>query len=103
MRTPSRSTRLKVNGPVTDASISPYGSMLLLKTMTTVYAYSLAGSTVAEALGTTSCVIAEAAHPGARGYGEAITAGNDGGFYTVQESEKTLHSGAGARIWSFTP
>jgi hypothetical protein len=98
-----RSTRLTVDGPMTDASISPDRSMLLVKTLSVTYAYNLAGTTVGATLGTTPCVVTTAATTSAPGYGEAITARNDGGFFTVKESSKTLHSGTGAPIWSFNP
>jgi hypothetical protein len=98
-----RSTRLMIDGPMTDASISPDRSMLLVKTLSTTYAYNLAGTTVGAALGTRPCVAARAATASAPGYGEAIAARNDGGFFTVKESAKTLHSGTGAPIWSFNP
>ena len=38
-----RSSRLTVAGPMTDAAISPDGTMLLVKTGTVVYAYNLSG------------------------------------------------------------
>jgi hypothetical protein len=98
-----RSARMKVDGPMTDASISPDHTMLLVKSMTVVYAYPLAGRTVAAALGTMPCVVASAPNATAAGYGEAVTARDDGGFYTVKESSKTLHNGLGAPIWSFNP
>ena len=98
-----RSTRFTVDGPMTDASISPDATMLLVKTLTTTYAYNLSGRTVTTALATTPCVAALASDAGSPGYGEAVAARDDGGFYTVKESSKTIHSGAGAPIWSFTP
>jgi hypothetical protein len=98
-----RSTRLTVYGPMTDASISPDHTMLLVKSQTVVYAYQLAGSNVATALATNPCRVAVAADASSPGYGEAIAARDDGGFYTVKESSKTLHTGNGAPIWSFKP
>jgi hypothetical protein len=96
-----RSTRLTVDGPMTDASISPNGTALLVKTSKLVYRYSLAGTTVVGALKGTPCLVASAATKNAAGFGEAIVADDAGGFYTVAESAKTLHSGYGSVIWSF--
>jgi hypothetical protein len=62
--------------------------MLLVKSMTVVYGYDLTGSDVVHVLATKPCVVATAAR-------------DDGGFYTVKESSKNLHSGTGAPIWSF--
>jgi hypothetical protein len=98
-----RSTRFTVDGPMTDASISPDHSMLLVKSTTVVYAYRLAGTTLTAALAATPCQVAVATDAGSPGYGEAIAARDDGGFYSVKESSKTLHSGTGTPIWNFTP
>jgi hypothetical protein len=102
-----RSTRLKVNGPMTDASIARVSAtltMLLVKTPTLIYAYGLAGATpdVATRLGTTPCLVATAADKHAAGYGEAIVARSDGGFYTLAEGSKTVHTGTASAIWSFS-
>jgi hypothetical protein len=97
-----RSTRLTVDGPMTDASISPNGSILLVKTPKLVYRYSLTGTTVAAALAGTPCLVASAPTKNDAGFGEAIVANDAGGFYTVAESNKTLHSGFGSPIWSFS-
>jgi hypothetical protein len=75
--------------------------MLLVKSMTVVYGYDLTGSDVVHVLATKPCVVATAPTASDRGYGEAIAARDDGGFYTVKESSKNLHSGTGAPIWSF--
>ena len=91
-----RSTRLQVDGPMTDASISPGGSMMLVKSMQDTYAFAL-GSDVGAALGGASCVVASAATSKVAGYGEAITARDDGGFYTLAEGSKTKHQRARLR------
>jgi hypothetical protein len=96
-----RSTRLAVDGPMTDASFSPDGTMLLVKSISTVYAYDLRTTTVATALGRTPCAVATASKAKAPGYGEAIVARDDGSFVTVAEGSKTQHSGLSSALWSF--
>jgi hypothetical protein len=96
-----RSTRLQVNGPMTDASIPPTGPMMFVKTMTNTYAYAL-GSDVGAALGTMPCLVAVATTNKSAGYGEALTARDDGGFYTLAEGAKTARGTAVSPIWSFS-
>ncbi len=96
-----RSSRLTVAGPMTDAAISPDGTMLLVKTGTVVYAYNLSGTTVAGALASAPCTVAKAPKRKDPGWGEAITARDDGGFVTIAEGTKTQHSGLATAIWSF--
>jgi hypothetical protein len=96
-----RSTRLAVDGPMTDASFSPDGTMLLVKSIKTVYAYDLRSTSVATALGRTPCAVATASKAKAPGYGEAIVARNDGSFVTVAEGSKTQTSGLSSALWSF--
>ena len=96
-----RSTRLAVDGPMTDASFSPDGTMLLVKSISTVYAYDLRTTSVATALGRTPCAVATANKAKAPGYGEAIVARNDGSFVTVAEGSKTQTSGLSSALWSF--
>ncbi len=97
-----RSTRLTVAGPMTDAAISPDGTMLLVKTSKTVYAYDLRGTTLAAALGAVPCVVATARRAKDPGWGEAIVARDDGGFVTLAEGSKTQHSGLASAVWSFS-
>ena len=97
-----RSTRLAVNGPMTDASFSPDGTMLLVKSISTVYAYDLRTTAVATALGRTPCAVATANKAKAPGYGEAIVARDDGSFVTVAEGSKTQTSGLSSALWSFS-
>jgi hypothetical protein len=96
-----RSTRLTVAGPMTDASFSPDGTMLLVKSIKTVYAYDLRGTTVATALSRTPCAVVTASKAKAPGYGEAMVARDDGSFVTVAEGSKTQHSGMSSALWSF--
>jgi hypothetical protein len=96
-----RSTRLTVAGPMTDAAFSPDGTMLLVKSINTVYAYDLRSTTVATALGRTPCAVATADRAKAPGFGEAVVARNDGGFVTVAEGSKTQHAGVSSALWSF--
>jgi hypothetical protein len=98
-----RSSHLKIAGPVTDASVAPGGKILLVKTMKQIFRYDLTGTTVAAALATTPCLLATATTQKTAGFGEAIVVDDAGGFYTVAESSKTLHSGTGNPIWSFRP
>ena len=67
-----RATRFTVDGPMTDASISPDHSMLLVKSMTVVYGYDLTGTDVVHVLGTDPCAVASASTASDPGYGEAI-------------------------------
>ena len=97
-----RSTRLTVAGPMTDAAISPDGTMLLVKTSKAVYAYDLRSATVATALGGAPCVAATARRAKDPGWGEAIVAQDDGGFVTLAEGSKTQHSGLASAVWSFS-
>ncbi len=92
-----RSTRLAVAGPMTDAAFSPDGTMLLVKSTSTVYAYDLRTAAVATALGRTPCAVATANKAKAPGYGEAIVARDDGSFVTVAEGSKTQTSGLSVR------
>jgi hypothetical protein len=99
-----RSTQLLVDGPMTDASISPNGTRLTVKTMEDIYVFSLSasanGSDIPTALGTWPCLAASAPNKSTAGYGEAITARDDGGFYTVPEGAKTARGTAVSPIWS---
>ncbi len=98
-----RSSRLAVDGPMTDASTSPDGTTLLVKTPKVVYHYSVGVGGVAMALKATPCALVTAANKNAAGFGEAVVVANDGSFYTVAESSKSLPpGGVGAPIWSFT-
>jgi hypothetical protein len=96
-----RSSRLAVDGPMTDASFSPDGTMLLVKSIDTVYAYDVRTTSVATALGRVPCDVAFADRAKAPGYGEAIVARNDGSFVTVAEGSKTQHTGLSSALWSF--
>jgi len=98
-----RSTQLTVSGPITDASISPNGTTMLIKTMKLTYLYNVTG-TVATALkgNPAPCLIVNAATKNSPGFGEGITVDNSGHFFTLAESSKNLHSGLGSTIWSFT-
>jgi hypothetical protein len=96
-----RSSRLAVDGPMTDASLSPDGTMLLVKSIDTVYAYDVRTTSVATALGRVPCDVAFADRAKAPGYGEAIVARNDGSFVTVAEGSKTQHTGLSSALWSF--
>jgi hypothetical protein len=96
-----RSTRLAVDGPMTDASFSPDGTMLLVKSIDTVYAYDVRTTTIATALGRVPCAAAFASRAKAPGYGEAVVARNDGSFVTVAEGSKTQHTGQSSALWSF--
>jgi hypothetical protein len=101
-----RSVRLVVDGPMTDASISPDATMMLVKTMTDVYAYDL--TSAAAPLDATSwfgqdpCLVASASNASSPGYGEAIVARNDGGFYTLAEGAKGKTSGTSSAVWNFS-
>jgi hypothetical protein len=101
-----RSARLVVDGPMTDASISPDATMMLVKTMTDIYAYDL--TTAPTPLDATSwfgeepCLVASASGSSSPGYGEAIVARNDGGFYTLAEGAKGKTSGLSSAIWNFS-
>ena len=97
-----RSTQLMVAGPMTDAAISPDGTMLLVKTAKTVYAYDLRTTTIAAALAEVPCVVATARKAKDPGWGEAIVARDDGGFMTLAEGSKTQHSGLSSAVWSFS-
>jgi len=97
-----RSTRLAVNGPMTDASFSPDGTMLLVKSISTVYAYDLRTTPVVTALARTPCAVATASKAKAPGYGEAIVVRDDGSFVTVAEGSKTQTSGLSSALWSFS-
>jgi hypothetical protein len=97
-----RSTQLMVAGPMTDAAISPDGTMLLVKTAKTVYAYDLRTKTIAAALAEVPCVVATARKAKDPGWGEAIVARDDGGFTTLAEGSKTQHSGLSSAVWSFS-
>jgi len=97
-----RSSKLTVNGPMTDASISPNGSIMMVKTNTAIYEYQVDPLGVAKALKGTPCQIVTAPTNKAAGFGEAIVVDNGGNFFTVAESSKSLPAGkAGAAIWSF--
>jgi hypothetical protein len=96
-----RSTRLAVDGPMTDASFSPDGTMLLVKSIDTVYAYDVRTTSIATALGRIPCAVAFASRAKAPGYGEAVVARNDGSFVTVAEGSKTQHTGLSSALWSF--
>jgi len=96
-----RSSHLKITGPVTDASVSPNGQILLVKTMKQVYRYNLSGTTVAAALAGTPCLLVTAGYQKAAGFGEAIVVDDLGGFFTLAESSKTLRGDNGNPIWSF--
>jgi len=99
-----RSSHLAVAGPITDASISPTSAMLVVKTLTTTYAYLLNGGSVASAFaGPPDCTVATAARAKAAGYGEAIVARDDGSFTTLAEGSKTVHTGFASAVWTFTP
>jgi hypothetical protein len=99
-----RSSHLVVAGPITDASISPSSAMLVVKTLTTTYAYLLSGGSVATALaGPPACIVATAAKAKVAGYGEAIVARDDGSFTTLAEGSKTAHTGFASAVWTFTP
>ena len=89
---------------MTDASISPGSSMLVVKTTTTAYGYLLNGGSVAAALaGPPACTVATTTKAKDPGYGEAVVARDDGSFTTVAEGSKTAHSGSASAVWSFTP
>jgi hypothetical protein len=104
--TPARAvrvTQLLIQGPVTDTSIAPGGRRLLVKTMDQVYAYPLAsasGANVSAAFGANPCLVITAATNKSAGYGEAITARDDGGSYTVAEGAKGARGTAVSPIWS---
>jgi hypothetical protein len=98
-----RTTQLQVPGPMTDASIAPGGRRMLVKTMDQVYAYTLAsasGTNVSAALGANPCLVITAATNKSAGYGEAVTARDDGGSYTVAEGAKGARSNAVSPIWT---
>jgi len=99
-----RSSQLTVPGPMTDASISPGSTMMVVKSTTTTYAYLLNNGSVAAALaGAPACTVATATKAKAAGYGEAIVARDDGSFTTLAEGSKSAHSGSASAVWSFTP
>ena len=89
---------------MTDASISPDGAMMVVKTTTTTYAYLLDHGSVATALaGAPACTVATATKAKDPGYGEAIVARDDGSFTTLAEGSKSAHSGSASAVWSFSP
>ena len=96
-----RSTRLAVDGPMTDASFSPDGTMLLVKSIDTVYAYDVRTTTIATALGRVPCAAAFASRAKAPGYGEAVVAATTAASVTVAEGSKTQHTGQSSALWSF--
>ena len=85
------------SGPFNDASLSPDGNLLLLKTTAAVHAYDLTGvrtiAGIAAAISrpTTStgpCVVLAYPQNTSPGRGEAVVVANDGSFFTLAESPR---------------
>ena len=90
-------TRTGVKGPFTDASLSPSGDLLLLKTTKAVYAYDLVGvrtrsgiaGAIARSVSSTGpCVLAAYPRNSNPGRGEAVVVADDGTFFTLAEGAK---------------
>ena len=96
-----RSTRLAVDGPMTDASFSPDGTMLLVKSIDTVYAHDVRTTTIA-----TRWAVFRAPPPSPAGPRHPVTAkrswpATTAASVTVAEGSKTQHTGQSSALWSF--
>lgn len=103
-------TRTGAKGPFTDASLSPSGDLLLLKTTTTIYAYDLVGvrtrSGIAAAMArpvssTGPCAVAAFPKNSNPGRGEAVVVADDGSFFTLAESAKDATRSRKSSVYLF--
>ena len=104
-------TRTGVKGPFTDASLSPSGDLLLLKTTKAVYAYDLVGvrtrsgiaGAIARSVSSTGpCVVAAYPRNSNPGRGEAVVVADDGSFFTLAEGAKDPARTKRTPVYSFS-